>query len=144
MCAACVTVSPPERYRQVDGLQHPLDLAKVRMQTASARVGMLQTLKNVFFKEGIPLCNSFNLTATGFFALYNGLSASLLRQATYSTVRFGVYEELKEYYQGPGKPLSLGQLILMASASGWCLPHNETSTPNGIGSVAQSATLRTS
>jgi hypothetical protein len=58
----------------------------------------------------------------GFLALYKGLSASLLRQATYSTVRFGVYEELKEAYAQPGKPLSLGQLILMASASGWYLP----------------------
>ena len=32
----------------------------------------------------------------GFLALYDGLSASLLRQATYSTVRFGVYEALKQ------------------------------------------------
>lgn len=28
----------------------------------------------------------------GFLALYNGLSASLLRQGTYSTTRFGFYE----------------------------------------------------
>lgn len=28
----------------------------------------------------------------GILALYNGLSASLLRQLTYSTIRFGVYE----------------------------------------------------
>ena len=32
----------------------------------------------------------------GVLGLYSGLSASLLRQMTYSTVRFGVYEELKE------------------------------------------------
>lgn len=87
------------------------------MQTAHARVGMLQTLKNVFYNEGTVF--SFLFVIEGFFALYNGLSASLLRQATYSTVRFGVYEELKEKYSEPGKPLSLGQLILMASASGW-------------------------
>jgi len=87
------------------------------MQTAHARVGMLQTLKNVFYNEGIK-CRSQLLTV-GFLALYSGLSASLLRQATYSTVRFGVYEELKETYAVPGQPLSLGQLILMASVSGW-------------------------
>ena len=28
----------------------------------------------------------------GFFALYNGLSASLLRQLTYSTTRFAIYD----------------------------------------------------
>lgn len=28
----------------------------------------------------------------GILALYNGLSASLLRQLTYSTIRFGAYE----------------------------------------------------
>ena len=31
----------------------------------------------------------------GFIHLYDGLSASLLRQATYSTVRFGAYDFLK-------------------------------------------------
>lgn len=70
----------------------------------------------------MKVVNWMLLLKLGFFALYNGLSASLLRQATYSTVRFGVYEELKELYAEPGKPLSLGQLILMASASGWYLP----------------------
>jgi len=30
-----------------------------------------------------------------------------------------VYEDLKEKYSTPGKPLSLGSLILMASVSGW-------------------------
>jgi len=30
----------------------------------------------------------------GFLALYNGLSASLLRQLTYSTTRFGIYEAI--------------------------------------------------
>lgn len=28
-------------------------------------------------------------------ALYSGLSASLLRQGTYSTIRFGLYEKFK-------------------------------------------------
>lgn len=32
----------------------------------------------------------------GVLGLYSGLSASLLRQITYSTVRFGIYEELKQ------------------------------------------------
>ena len=31
----------------------------------------------------------------GIRGLYNGLSASILRQATYSTMRFGTYDKLK-------------------------------------------------
>jgi hypothetical protein len=30
-----------------------------------------------------------------------------------------VYEDLKDRYSTPGKPLPLGTLILMASVSGW-------------------------
>ncbi|KAL2257183.1 hypothetical protein VTK26DRAFT_553 [Humicola hyalothermophila] len=67
----------------------------------------------------------------GIRGLYNGLSASLLRQITYSTTRFGIYEELKSYYANSakradkidpktGKPKapSLPVLIAMASVSG--------------------------
>jgi len=32
------------------------------------------------------------IRTNGALALYNGLSASILRQATYSTTRFGLYE----------------------------------------------------
>lgn len=48
----------------------------------------------------------------GVSGLYRGLTASLLRQMTYSTVRFGVYEELKKKTvpegQKPGLPLLVG------------------------------------
>lgn len=65
-------------------VSHPFDLAKVRLQTTtgSSRSGMLKTMFTIVTKEGPT-------------ALYAGLSASLLRQATYSTVRFGVYDKLK-------------------------------------------------
>jgi solute carrier family 25 (mitochondrial dicarboxylate transporter), member 10 len=46
----------------------------------------------------------------------NQLSASLLRQITYSTTRFGVYEKLKE--RSSERP-SFGQLVLMSSTSGF-------------------------
>lgn len=65
---------------------HPLDLAKVRLQTAKtpgqSLVGMVYQI----------------VTKEGFFKIYSGLTASLLRQATYSTARFGIYELLKEQY----------------------------------------------
>lgn len=55
----------------------------------------------------------------GFRGLYNGLSASLLRQLTYSTARFGIYEELKQRSTKPdGKPPSFISLVAMASLSG--------------------------
>lgn len=55
----------------------------------------------------------------GFLGLYNGLSASLLRQLTYSTTRFGIYEEMKSRMTHDGKPPSFPKLILLASVSGF-------------------------
>lgn len=65
---------------------HPLDLAKVRLQTATTRG---QSLGSMVYQI---------ITKEGFFKIYSGLSASLLRQATYSTARFGIYEYLKDSY----------------------------------------------
>lgn len=58
----------------------------------------------------------------GFLALYSGISASLLRQLTYSTVRFGVYEELKARYaknSATGREPSFTALVAMAMGSGF-------------------------
>ncbi|KAI7560708.1 hypothetical protein KC317_g9554, partial [Hortaea werneckii] len=55
----------------------------------------------------------------GFAGLYRGLSASLLRQITYSTTRFGVYEELKEVFTTGVASPSFPALIAMASTSGF-------------------------
>ncbi|EGD79651.1 hypothetical protein PTSG_10498 [Salpingoeca rosetta] len=60
---------------------HPLDLLKVRLQTAhqaapgTAPRGLVQTAVALVHNEG-------------FRALYRGLTASLGRQGTYSTTRF--------------------------------------------------------
>ncbi|CAK1354811.1 unnamed protein product [Cercospora beticola] len=70
------------------------------------RRGMVGMFTHVVKSEG----------ATG---LYRGLSAALLRQITYSTTRFGVYEELKQTFDdGVSKP-SITSLIAMSSASGF-------------------------
>lgn len=94
---------------------HPLDLVKVRLQTRvpSAPKTSLSTISFIFRNEG-PL------------GLYNGLSAALLRQLTYSTVRFGVYEDLKLRFTPPPDPstpnkkpqLSLPRLIALSSLAG--------------------------
>ncbi|XP_055323517.1 mitochondrial dicarboxylate carrier-like [Sitodiplosis mosellana] len=65
---------------------HPLDLLKVTLQTQQeAKMTIFQLTGKIVRERGI-------------FALYNGLSASLLRQVTYSTTRFGLYEMGKQEY----------------------------------------------
>ena len=87
---------------------------KVRLQTRmpSDPKSMLGTFVNIFRTQGVE-------------GLYSGLSAALLRQLTYSTVRFGVYEDLKIRYapqatpQNPKPQQSLFNLILMSSSAGF-------------------------
>ena len=54
----------------------------------------------------------------GVLALYNGLSASLLRQLTYSTTRFGIYEVAKQAVSPSGESVAFYQRVLMASVAG--------------------------
>ncbi|KAH9908142.1 mitochondrial dicarboxylate carrier [Xylariomycetidae sp. FL2044] len=91
--AACVT--------------HPLDLVKVRLQLRSgdAPKSMSGTFMHIVRTDGVR-------------GLYNGLTASLLRQMTYSTVRFGVYEDLKRRFTPEGAPPSLPLLIGLSTFSG--------------------------
>ncbi|KAJ9088807.1 hypothetical protein DSO57_1019529 [Entomophthora muscae] len=85
---------------------HPQDLLKVRLQTQyNTSQGMVGTALRVFKHEG-------------FGALYSGLSASLLRQMTYSTVRFGTYDFLKYQLRDKEGNLSFPKLILSAILAG--------------------------
>ena len=54
---------------------------------------------------------------SGFRSLYTGLSASLLRQMSYSLVRLGSYEEMKARLSRDSTPSS-GTLLLAAMAAG--------------------------
>ncbi|KAI0224847.1 Mitochondrial 2-oxoglutarate/malate carrier protein [Lamellibrachia satsuma] len=75
----------------------PLDLIKNRMQLsgeggkATKRQTSYQVIRGILKNEG-------------FFGFYNGLSAGLLRQATYTTTRLGVYTNLFERLSKDGKP----------------------------------------
>lgn len=74
----------------------PLDLVKNRMQVMKVEGGQrpssFSVLSNVVKNEGL-------------FTLYNGLSAGLLRQATYTTTRLGIYTWLFETFSNPdGSP----------------------------------------
>lgn len=54
----------------------------------------------------------------GVVALYNGLSASLLRQLTYSTTRFGIYEVAKQAVSPDGESVAFYQRVGLASLAG--------------------------
>lgn len=58
-----------------------------------------------------------SLSENGLRSIYTGLSASLLRQMTYSLVRIGSYEDMKRRMSENGKP-STGKLLLAASVAG--------------------------
>nr|CAI5826751.1 unnamed protein product [Callosobruchus analis] len=81
---------------------HPLDLLKVHLQTQQEGKTTLITLtKNIVKKHGV-------------LALYNGLSASLLRQLTYSTTRFALYEVTKQHVNAD----SFHKKVMIAAVSG--------------------------
>ncbi|KAK4046004.1 hypothetical protein OIV83_006439 [Microbotryomycetes sp. JL201] len=87
-------------------LGDPLDLAKVRMQTGKNQ-GMLHTLVQSVGRDGIRR------------GAYAGLSASILRQMTYSLTRFGVYDDLKQRLTKPGEStLPAWKMACAASVAG--------------------------
>ncbi|KAF4999952.1 hypothetical protein FDECE_11354 [Fusarium decemcellulare] len=91
-------------------LTHPLDLVKVRLQSAATqgRASMAGVTVHIISSEGYQ-------------GLYAGLSAALLRQLTYSTVRFGVYEDLKArlHQREEAKTASSLLLIPLSALSGF-------------------------
>lgn len=88
---------------------HPLDLLKVHLQTGSGKT------------EGSLLGHVAKIVRSqGFLALYNGLTASLLRQLTYSTTRFGIYDVAKKQVAPNGEPIPFPTLLAIASFAGGC------------------------
>ncbi|XP_035214347.1 mitochondrial dicarboxylate carrier-like [Stegodyphus dumicola] len=85
---------------------HPLDLLKVHLQTQQeGKLGIIKNTTNIIRHQGI-------------LALYNGLSASLLRQLTYSTTRFGIYEVVKQSVTSPGENMPFYKKVLLAAVAG--------------------------
>lgn len=85
---------------------HPLDLIKVHMQTVAKgeKVGLVQMGVRVLRSDGIM-------------GLYNGLSASVLRQLTYSMTRFAIYEGVKNNFLGKDMPFY--QKVLLGGLAGF-------------------------
>lgn len=89
----------------------PLDLVKNRMQLSGeggkAREynTSLQAVRSILRNEGV-------------FGIYSGLSAGLLRQATYTTTRLGVYTALFDYTSQHGKPPGFMTKALLGMTAG--------------------------
>ncbi|KAF5661511.1 putative dicarboxylate carrier [Fusarium heterosporum] len=81
---------------------------RLQMRAGNAPKNMVGTFVHILRNDG-PL------------GLYSGISASLLRQMTYSTVRFGVYEEVKTRLtrRNEGRDPSFMTLIALAAGSGF-------------------------
>ncbi|XP_038013022.1 mitochondrial dicarboxylate carrier isoform X1 [Motacilla alba alba] len=85
---------------------HPLDLLKVHLQTQQeVKMRMTGMAMHVIRTDGV-------------LALYNGLSASLCRQMTYSLTRFGIYETARNRISNQGPP-PFYQKVLLAAVSGF-------------------------
>ncbi|PVV01787.1 hypothetical protein BB560_003782 [Smittium megazygosporum] len=85
---------------------HPLDLLKVRMQTVKGTGTSIGSVVGQIAKQ------------QGISGFYKGLSAALLRQATYSTVRFGVYEAVREKLRRPDGTVSNASGLLAGMLGG--------------------------
>ncbi|XP_077998025.1 mitochondrial 2-oxoglutarate/malate carrier protein-like [Glandiceps talaboti] len=90
----------------------PLDLVKNRMQLSGEGGGKrehktsLHALRSIVKNEGV-------------FAVYTGLSAGLLRQATYTTTRLGVYTMLFDMFKSPdGTPPNFFKKAVLGMSAG--------------------------
>ncbi|KAL3272878.1 hypothetical protein HHI36_014337 [Cryptolaemus montrouzieri] len=85
---------------------HPLDLLKVMLQTQQeGKVSAVQLTINIVKNQGVK-------------SLYNGISASFLRQMTYSMTRFGIYEVAKQSIPGDPDFLTKVGIAGLAGAAG--------------------------
>ncbi|KAK2714824.1 hypothetical protein QYM36_009132 [Artemia franciscana] len=83
---------------------HPLDLLKTQQE---GKVNIVKSTLNIIKQQGI-------------LALYNGLSASILRQLTYSLTRFGIYEVTKQAVSKDGQYVPFYQRVGIAALAGAC------------------------
>ncbi|KAH8292355.1 hypothetical protein KR054_008924 [Drosophila jambulina] len=70
---------------------HPLDLMKVLIQTQAEKLSIVATAQKIIKEQGV-------------LAMYNGISASMLRQYTYTLSRFGIYQVGSEMFDTSTMP----------------------------------------
>ncbi|KAL0130822.1 hypothetical protein PUN28_002439 [Cardiocondyla obscurior] len=81
----------------------PLDLIKNRMQLSGTKTSTLTVTSAILKNEGV-------------LALYSGLSAGLMRQATYTTTRLGIYTWLMELSSKEAQPSFVVKALLGMTA----------------------------
>ncbi|XP_068920160.1 mitochondrial dicarboxylate carrier-like [Petaurus breviceps papuanus] len=87
---------------------HPLDLLKVHLQTQQ-KIEMKMT--------GMALKV---VRTDGILALYNGISASICRQMTYSLTRFAIYESFRDRLtEGNQGPIPFYKKVLLGALGGF-------------------------
>ncbi|KAL1505281.1 hypothetical protein ABEB36_004879 [Hypothenemus hampei] len=91
----------------------PLDLLKNRMQMSG------QGAKTKEYKTSFHVLTDI-VRNEGVLTLYNGLSAGLLRQATYTTTRLGIYTWLFDLLSHDGKPPNFAIKTSIAMLAGVC------------------------
>ncbi|KAF7367336.1 hypothetical protein MSAN_00796000 [Mycena sanguinolenta] len=89
---------------------HPLDFAKVRMQATETAPGIK--------KPSMFSVLRVSIQESGIRSVYTGLTASWMRQMSYSLVRLGTYEGIKEHLSKDGRRPSTLSLIAAASFAG--------------------------
>jgi len=77
-CSAVITVT---------GI-HPIDVVKTRLQISDPKngnaIGIQGTVQNIFKREGIP-------------AFWKGIGAAWMREASYTSLRLGLYSPIKQF-----------------------------------------------
>ncbi|KAH3811723.1 kidney mitochondrial carrier protein 1-like [Dreissena polymorpha] len=93
----------------------PIDTTKTRLQIQGQKIdarltqlkynGMIHALLRIFREEGLP-------------ALYSGIAPALLRQASYGTVKIGVYQYMKRVFADNEKEESLPVNVFCGMVAG--------------------------
>jgi len=95
----------------------PMDLVKNRMQVSGEGGGVRLYNNSIHCAQTI-------IKQEGFLGLYNGLSASLARQLSYTTVRLGIYNILLEKFstngQAPGFFAKAGMGLTAGAIGAFC------------------------
>lgn len=69
-------------------------------------------------KRGMFSTIALSYRNEGFSSLFHGLTATWLRQLSYSITRFAAYEKAKEYVVANGAKPTTGQLFLCSGGAG--------------------------
>ena len=94
---------------------HPVDLIKVHLQTPPGQ-GQDQSQSKVKLS---PVRMAVKVVKNdGVLALYSGLSASILRQLTYSMSRFAIYETARKSLTQDGRQMPFHEKVGVAAVAG--------------------------